>query len=572
MKGLFYLRKSIKSGFYHIFKGLEKGKKKELIREWWRTTTIYQIYPRSFYDSNGDGVGDIRGIIEKLDYLKDLGVETLWISPFYKSPAMDLGYDISDYLDVDPQLGTLDDVQELIEQVHRRGMRILFDMVMNHTSNKHPWFLESRSSLDNPKRDWYIWRSGRGKKTPNNWKSMIGKKGWSYDRITNQWYYSSFLNFQPDLNWANPEVRKTMFNIVRHWLDLGVDGFRLDIFNCLGKDEHFRDNPFTFRLIPTPNNNDRGFFQHKIHSINHRDSFQIAKELRKVIEEYPHRMLIGEVSGNNKILQKFLGEGHRGLHLVFNFEMLRFKPNKEWFRVFIESMERDFSGSYLPTYLFSNHDIGRGLSRVGNSMEMGKLMALVQMTSRCVPVMYYGDEIGMGNHNLPMKTAKDPLARSYAWIPKNFALKFGESLNRDDCRTPMQWDPRPGRGFSADKRAVPWLPTIPKTRGRDVASQRGNQDSLLECYRWLLGLRREHKALNRGGVYLLSSGLDVLAYVRVHKNEKLLIVMNWGKRNQEYISSSKVKKRLFFTNEGVRERDRSITLPPRSGAIFLIDK
>ncbi|MBK7320411.1 alpha-amylase family glycosyl hydrolase [Candidatus Villigracilis affinis] len=281
---------------------------------WYHKTSIYQIYPRSFYDTNGDGIGDLKGIIQKLDYLHELGFETLWISPFFSSPQADTGYDISSYTDIAPEYGSMDDTQQLIEEVHQRGMKIVFDMVMNHTSIEHPWFKESRSSQDNPKADWYIWRD-----KPNNWQSMTGGNGWHYSAERRQYFWSSFLPFQPDLNYRNPEVKKTMFDTVRFWLNKGVDGFRLDIFNVIYKDAEFRNNPFSFKLLPTEDD-PSGFFQEAKYNLNQPESFEFAKELRSVCDEFGEKILLGEVSGDRSIIRKFLGnEVNNGLGLVFDF-------------------------------------------------------------------------------------------------------------------------------------------------------------------------------------------------------------------------------------------------------------
>ena len=499
---------------------------------WWQSTTIYQIYPRSFQDSNNDGVGDLQGVIDRLDYLQDLGVETLWLSPFYSSPGQDHGYDISDYYSIDPLLGDMETTDRLIEEVHSRGMKIIMDMVMNHTSVDHHWFKESRSSIDNPKRDWYIWKPGvepGGRKPPNNWRSMVGKKGWNYDAATDAWYYSSFLSFQPDLNWDNPDVKKAMFDMVRHWLSKGVDGFRLDIFNCLGKNQSFPDNPFYPKYFPKPDDNDHCFWQNKLHNLNHPDSFKLAKELRTVIDEYPGRFLIGEVSGNDEILKRFLGDKQEGLNLVFQFELLHFKFTKKFFGDFISKMEDEFAAPYLPTLVYSNHDSGRGISRVNNSLTKAKLLALLQLTYRGIPVMYYGDEIGMGNHDLPIKGATDPIAKDYAWAPKWLAKITGILLNRDDARTPMQWTTTQGRGFTESPNKS-WLPAIPRSVGRDVISQKEDPASLLQTYIQLLKLRKELPPLNRGDCKILPAKGNILMYRREFEGEKVLIALNFGSK------------------------------------------
>ncbi|MBI9108419.1 MAG: DUF3459 domain-containing protein [Spirochaetales bacterium] len=544
---------------------------------WWQSTTIYQIYPRSFQDSDNDGVGDLEGVIDRLDYLQQLGVETLWLSPFYASPGQDHGYDISDYYAIDPLLGDMETTTRLIEEVHSRGMKIIMDMVINHTSVEHDWFKQSRSSLDNPKRGWYIWKQGLqsgGRKPPNNWRSMVGKKGWNYDPATDSWYYSSFLSFQPDLNWNNPEVKKAMFDMVRFWLEKGVDGFRLDIFNCLGKNQSFPDNPFYPKYFPKPDDNDHCFWQNKLHNFNHPDSFKLARELRRVIDEYPGRFLIGEVSGNDGVLKRFLGEKQDGLNLVFQFELLHFKFTKKFFKDFILKMEREFASPYLPTLVYSNHDSGRGISRVKNNLAKAKLLALLQLTIRGVPVLYYGDEIGMGNHDLPIKGATDPLAKDYSRVPKWLAKAAGILLNRDDARTPMQWTAAQGRGFTETPENS-WLPVIPHTEGRDVETQMDEPSSLWQSYVQLLKLRKELPLLNRGDCKMIPAKKDILMYLRQHDGETALVAANFGSRVGT-VDLGSMKGRLVYSSSAINQILSStdgtdvLTLAPYSGVVILL--
>ena len=347
--------------------------------DWWKSTTVYQIYPRSFADSNGDGIGDLQGIIDRLPYLERLGVETLWISPFYKSPQADFGYDISDHFDVAPEYGKLEDAQRLIDAIHARGMKIVFDMVLNHTSDQHAWFQSSRASRSSDKRDWYIWQDGRkpaGKAPPNNWKSMIGGSGWHYDATTEQWYWASFLPFQPDLNYRNPLVKEAMLGVVRYWLDRGVDGMRLDVFNAIYKDVSFADNPFLMRLIPSETN-PHGFFQRNVHTIDHPDTFAFARELRKVIDQHqePTRFLVGEVFGDPASLRRYCGEDADGLNLVFLFKAMRTRCTARSVRQLISEVEASFPDPFLPTYVFGNHDRPRFIHRLGNHPGKAKLMA-----------------------------------------------------------------------------------------------------------------------------------------------------------------------------------------------------
>lgn len=521
---------------------------------WWEKTTIYHVYPRSFKDTTGNGVGDINGIINKLDYLKQLGVESLWISPIFKSPGIDHGYDISNLYEVDPLLGDIKQVETLIKEVHDRNMYIIFDLVLNHTSTEHSWFKESRSSKDNPKRDWYIWAPGKKNNSlipPNNWISMTGKKGWTYDKSTNEWYYSSYLNFQPDLNYNNPEVKKEMFNIVEYWLNKGIDGFRLDIFNSIMKDPKLTDNPFYPRLIPTPDNNDYGFLQHKKYNFNLPESVKLAKELRTIVDKYPNKFLIGEVSGDHKTLRNFIGEKLDGLHMVFQFELLHFKFTKRFFYKFLNSMESDFPAPYLPALVYSNHDWGRGISRLKNCEIKSEITALLQLTARGVPVIYYGEEIGMPNHNISIKDSLDPFANSINYVLKWFAKLFNIFIIRDDARSPMQWNGKvsENRGFSL-KNVKPWIPTIPKSKGRDVASQNEDSASLLNCYRSLLKLRKKSDVLNRGDLKLIKSNKSILMYERSLNDSSLLIVINFSNKEQNTKLPQKYNKVIYSTTNG----------------------
>ncbi len=471
---------------------------------WWKRTTVYQIYPRSFADANGDGIGDLRGVISKLDYLRDLGVETLWLSPFFRSPQADFGYDISDYLSIAEEYGSLEDCRELIDEVHARGMKIVFDMVLNHTSEQHPWFADSRSSRRSARRDWYLWRDGRrpkGKAPPNNWQSVLGGSGWHHDRDTDQWYWASFLPCQPDLNYRNPEVKAAMLGVVRHWLAQGVDGFRLDIFNAIFKDASFADNPRSWRLVPT-DDNPHGFFQHHRHTIDHPDTIAFARELRSVVDEFrdPPRFLVGEVFGQPASLRRYCGDEADGLHLVFLFKTLRARFAGKPVRALIEELETAFPEPYCPTYVFGNHDRARSIERLGGDLAKAKLLATLQLTARGVPFIYYGEEIGMHNHAIPLERGKDPLAARFGFLPRWLARalrKRGFLLNRDDCRAPMQWTGGANAGFSPPG-VSPWLPVHPTSFHLNVAAQQEDPESLLHCYKNLLALRRDSAPLQAG--------------------------------------------------------------------------
>jgi glycosidase len=536
---------------------------------WWQTTTIYQVYPRSFADSNNDGIGDLRGIISKLEYIKDLGFETIWISPFFCSPQQDFGYDVSDYMGIAPEYGTLAEAEKLIQEIHARGMRVLFDLVLNHTSIEHPWFQESRHSRDNPKRDWYIWRDGQGDRPPNNWKAIPGGSGWHYDPDTGQWYYASFLPFQPDLNWRNPAVKEAMFNMVRFWLDKGVDGFRLDIFHSIYKDQGFHDNPFSWRYLPK--DDEYGFFQEFKYTLNQPKVFAFAKELRALVDTYsPERMLIGEVFGSIENQKRFLGEHLDGLHLAFLWELLNLKGTASFLRNVIRNYESNYPAPYTPVYVFGNHDRKRLISLINGNTHLAKLLALFQFTVRGVPVTYYGEEIGMQDGNFPAKTALDPIGRRYTWIPDFLVNMLGLYVNRDGCRTPMQWEPGPNAGFCAAE-TTPWLPVHANRRFANVQDQIVNPDSLLNVYRNLLHLRRATPILQTGNLELIAgSSMDenILAYKRTLANNPILVALNFGDRTVHFRNPTSCHIPLFSLNADPNSNLEEIELPGYAGIIL----
>lgn len=495
---------------------------------WFHKTTIYQIYPRSFHDSDGDGIGDIQGIIQRLDYIQQLGFETIWISPFFASPQADTGYDISDYTDIAPEYGTMDDVAQLIEEVHRRGMRIVFDMVMNHTSIEHAWFKESRSSRDNPKADWYIWRD-----KPNNWNSMTGGNGWHYAEERGQYFWSTFLPFQPDLNYRTPQVKQAMLNIVRFWLDKGVDGFRLDIFNVIYKDAEFRDNPFSLKLLPTENDTS-SFFQEAKYTVNQPENFEFAREFRSVCDEFGEKLSIGEVSGGSEIIRRFLGgETNNGLTLVFDFGMLSFKFSVDYFRNLIQVMEQQYPHPFMPVYVFSNHDKRRSIHRLDGDVHKAKLLHLLQLTVRGVPCMYYGEEVGMTDAKFPFATALDPIPHKFKFLPRFIFDALGLTINRDEVRTPMQWDGTRNAGFSSAEKA--WLPVHENYRAINVETQDKDENSLLHIIRALLKIRGEERALQEGSLELIE-GLpeNVLGYTRIVEGGRMSVLLNFDEGKKEF--------------------------------------
>lgn len=500
-------------------------------QRWWHHTTIYQVYPRSFFDSNGDGLGDIPGITAKLDYIKDLGFETVWVSPFFASPQVDFGYDITDYLSVAPEYGALDDVDRLIDEAHTRGMRVMFDLVMNHTSDQHPWFLESRSSRSNPKSDWYTWADGRGRKKPNNWRAAnVIHSAWTYCPQRGQYYLASFLPNQPDLNYHNPEVKQAMLDVVRFWLKRGVDGFRLDMFGSILKDAFLRDNPINTKPRMFPGAPIPEIFIQK-YNLNTPECLAFAKELRSVCEEFePERILLGEVFGPSSTLRGYLGDDD-GLQLVFLFDFLRYTYSADFFRDRIATYEREFPAPFVPTYVLSNHDRTRSCSRVGGSIEKSKVLATLLLTLRGVPTVYMGEEIGMTNTPRPLAGAQDIMAKGFDFLPEAafqwLQRALNETINRDEVRTPMHWDAGPNAGF-CPAAVTPWLPVGENRAHRAVAVEDKDPDSLLSVYRRLLQLRRAMPALHAGTLSLLPSPADVLAYRRDLDQESVGVFLNFA--------------------------------------------
>lgn len=480
---------------------------------WWQTALIYQIYPRSFADANGDGIGDLRGIIARLDYVAGLGMSAIWISPIYPSPMADFGYDVADYVDVDPMFGTLEDLDLLVTQAHARGLRVILDLVPNHTSDAHPWFVGARRSRESPYRDWYVWRDPRPDgSAPNNWESYFGGPAWEWDAATEQFYLHLFDRRQPDLNWRNPHVRKAMYDVMRFWFDRGIDGFRLDAFWLLVKAADFRDNPPVPPLKPGEyewNRYDRPAYE------DLPEMQEIVREMRRVADEYDDRVLIGEIYLPLERLVRYYGEGLSGLHLPFNFGLVTTpRWNAAAIGDVIERYEAQLPSGAAPNWVLGNHDVSRIASRAGQSGAPLALMLL--MTLRGSITCYYGDEIGMHDVDLPAAYVRDPMAEA------------GNS--RDKARTPMQWDAGPSAGFCAPDVAS-WLPVAGDFRQRNVAVQDADPHSELSLFRRLVRLRRGSAALSAGAYrHVATVGLDVLAYLRHQGDERILVALNFGAR------------------------------------------
>jgi alpha-glucosidase len=476
---------------------------------WWQDGVVYQVYPRSFQDSNGDGVGDLPGIESRLDYLVALGVDAVWISPFYPSPMADFGYDVADYCGVDPIFGTIADFDRLIAAVHARGMRLILDFVPNHTSDRHPWFLESRGSRDNPKRDWYLWRDAKPDGGyPNNWMSNFGGPGWSWDEGTGQFYYHSFLKEQPDLNWHNPNVRAAMYGAMRFWLDRGVDGFRMDVLWLLIKDAEFRDNLPNPEWVPGASS----FWSVlPTYTANQPETHVIVREMRRVLDEYEDRVLIGEIYLPPPELVRYYGEGLDGAQMPFNFRLIQ----TEWSADRIAALIREYEGvlppGAWPNWVMGNHDQSRVASRIG--AEQARAAAMLLLTLRGTPTIYYGEEIGMGDGSIAPDQVQDPAEKNQPGI----------GMGRDPERTPMQWDASANAGFTTGR---PWLPVNPGYERASVTAQLGVERSMLALYRRLLGLRRAHPALHAGQILDVRAKRGVLIYTRALGSERFQVLLN----------------------------------------------
>jgi alpha-glucosidase len=479
---------------------------------WWQRGVIYQVYPRSFLDTNGDGIGDLPGITARLDHLRRLGVDALWISPFYPSPMRDFGYDVADHRGVDPMFGMLDDFDRLLEAAHARGLKVILDYIPNHTSDLHPWFVESRSSRENPKRDWYIWRDpAPDGGPPNNWLSTFGGPAWTLDPATEQYYLHTYLREQPDLNWRNPEVEAEMLDVMRLWLDRGVDGVRVDGVQNVIKDDRFRDNP------PNPvfrEGDDPFLSLLRVWSGDRPEVHDVIARMRRVIDGYPgDRVLIGEIYNSLERLVTYYGEEGAGCHFPYNFQLLQLPWNARAIEEAVRRYEALLPPGAWPNWVLGNHDRPRVASRVGAAQ--ARVAAMLLLTLRGTPTIYFGDEIGMADVPIPPDRVQDPFEKN---VP-------GMGLGRDPERTPMQWSGAPHAGFTT---GTPWLPLAADYREVNVETQRCDPASMLALHQRLLALRHAEPALSVGSWTPIEAEGDVLAYVREHGDSRFLIALNLG--------------------------------------------
>jgi len=480
---------------------------------WWQHAVFYEIYPRSFADSNGDGVGDLKGIASKLDYLKNLGVDAIWITPCFPSPQVDFGYDVSDYENIDPMYGTLADFDMLAREAKKRNIHIILDLVLNHTSDQHKWFLDSKSSRTSEHRDWYIWRDGKGPgQPPNNWVSTFGGSAWKLDPTTGQYYYHFFYPEQPDLNWRNPAVKEAMFDVTRWWYKRGVSGFRLDAVDTLFEDPNLHDNP-----IARAGSNAFGDpFEDNKYNTKLPEVHDVLRGLRKIADEYD-AVLIGETwTADVKELNQYYGESHNELQLPMDF--LFTMVNKLSPTEFRKQIAEVNAASGWPTFVISNHDIVRSYDRYGDGKHNGqiaKLMAGLYLTLRGTPIIYYGEEIGMKTTPpTRIEDVRDPIGRK-GW-PKE--------KGRDGERTPMQWDRTKNAGFTT---GTPWLPLPPTYKTHNVAAESKDPNSVLQFYKQVLKLRRTNKALLYGTYAAINEDdQNVLSYLRVYKDQSIVVALN----------------------------------------------
>jgi alpha-glucosidase len=527
------------------------------MRLWWQHGVVYQIYPRSFMDSNGDGIGDLEGIRAKLEHLAWLGVDALWLSPIFPSPMADFGYDVADYCEIDPVFGSLADFDRLLAEAHAHGIRVILDWVPNHTSDRHAWFAESRASRASAKRDWYVWRDPKPDGgPPNNWQSIFGGPAWQLDRESGQYYLHSFLVEQPDLNWRNPEVVAAMHGTLRFWLDRGVDGFRIDVIHRIAKDPLLRDNPPS----ATPGPGYGG--QRHVHDENHADVHAYLRGIRAVLDEYPERMTVGEVYIMDPAqAAAYYGRGDE-LHLAFNFSFLRSPWDAAAFAREIAAFDALVPVDGWPDVVLSNHDVPRHATRYDDPEHgeaRARAAALLLLTLRGTPFLYYGEELGMRNSEIPRERMRDPLA-----------ITLHPSLSRDPERTPMQWSAGANAGFTTGE---PWLPIAADAARRNVDAQRADRASLLWLYKDLLALRRATPALEGGAYRALDAKPGVLVYERHQGASRALVALNFtGDTCSPGLPSARVAGGLR-TRAGAKlpTNAAELELGPSEAAVLIVD-
>lgn len=512
-------------------------------KKWWKELIAYQIYPKSFMDSNGDGIGDIQGIISKLDYLKDLGIDLIWLCPMYKSPNHDNGYDISDYKDILDEFGTMDDFNELLNEVHNRGMKLIIDLVINHTSHEHPWFIESRSSRDNPKRDWYIWREGKGYEEPNNWESIFKGSAWEFCENSEEYYLHLFAKEQPDLNWENKEVRRELYNMINWWLDKGIDGFRVDAISHIKKEEGLKDmdNPEGLKYVSS-------FEKHmNVEGINSH-----LKELKEETFSKYDIVTVGEANGvSANEADHWVAEDEGTFNMIFQFEHLNLWNYEEGqgfdvkaYKDVLTNWQNSLEGKGWNALFIENHDIPRVVSTWGNDKEYltecAKAFGAIYFLQKGTPFIYQGQELGMTNvkyHSIceydDVKTINTYNERIESGVSEEIALKEAWVTSRDNSRTPMQWNSSKNAGFTCGK---PWIGVNENYKTINVKVEERDENSVLNFYKKLIKLKKSNEALIYG-VYdlILEEDENIFAYTRTLNNDKFLIMANLTGENAKYV-------------------------------------
>ena len=550
-------------------------------KKWWKELIAYQIYPKSFMDSNGDGIGDIQGIISKLDYLKDLGIDVIWICPMYKSPNDDNGYDISDYQDIMDDFGTMNDFDELLEEVHKRDMKLIIDLVVNHTSDEHKWFIESKSSKDNPKRDWYIWREGKEGNEPNNWESIFKGSAWEFDENTEEYFLHLFTKRQPDLNWENKELREAVYSMINWWLDKGIDGFRVDAISHIKKEEGLRDmdNPNGLKYVES-------FEKH----MNVDGIHKYLGELKERTFDKYDIMTVGEANGvEAEEADLWVGEENGKFNMIFQFEHLHLwgaesenNFNVKNYKKVLTKWQKALDGNGWNALYIENHDIPRVISTWGNDeeylRECATAFGLMYFMQQGTPFIYQGQEIGMTNVKFDsiydyndvkgINIYKEKIAQG---LSKEDALKCVWAVSRDNSRTPMQWDDSDNSGFTEGK---PWINVNENYKNINVKVQLENKNSILNFYKEMIRIRKENKTLVYGSYDLiLEDDEKIYAYTRTMENEKFIIIVNLSHDKVRYSHNEELKyDNLLLSNYNVNRHENinELTLKPYEARLYRI--
>jgi oligo-1,6-glucosidase len=557
-------------------------------KKWWKEAVVYQIYPRSFYDSNGDGIGDIRGIIAKLDYLKELGVDVVWLSPVYKSPNDDNGYDISDYQDIMDEFGTMEDWEEMLEEMHKRGIKLVMDLVVNHTSDEHPWFIESRKSKDNPYRDYYIWRPGKNGKEPNNWESCFGGSAWEYDETTGEYYLHLFSKKQPDLNWENPKVRREVYEMMKFWLDKGVDGFRMDVINMISKAPELPDGELQ---------KGKKYASGSQYYMNGPRVHEFLQEMnREVLSKYDI-MTVGETPGvtpKEGIL--YTDPSRHELNMVFQFEHVGLDsgPGGKWdirpwsladLKKTMTKWQKELEGKGWNSLYLNNHDQPRAVSRFGDDgkyrVESAKMLATFLHMMQGTPYIYQGEELGMTNVRFP--SIEDYRDIETLNMYKEHVEEYGEDpqtvmekiyyKGRDNARTPMQWDDSENAGFTT---GTPWIQVNPNYKEINAKAALADPNSVFHYYKKLIQLRKQHDIIVYGTYNLiLEDDPYIYAYTRTLGNEKLIVITNFSGKNPVFRLPDDITyktKELLISNYDVDETEelKKIHLRPWEARVYKI--